>query len=266
MHGGLAGALRAAARSLAYGYAAIGSRGFANLASFRRPAPGGGVIVALVGADGSGKSTLGRTLRRWLSAEIDARAVYFGTGDGPPSPLFWPFKALSRLIAPRIKVKPKGASHGKVSDRPPGPLYSAGFAVWAIAVALDKRAKLRAAHRAASRGFVVVTDRWPQDESPQYSDGPLLTRLPRCPEALRRFEAGIYRSAQQAPPDLVIKLVVGPETIAKREPDMDPRVIGERIARLAELKFSGAPILQIDASRGIDDVARTAKRAVWDLL
>lgn len=118
MHVGAAAALRAALRSASCVFAVVGSRWLGLARPFRHAAPGGGIIVAVVGADGSGKSTLGRELCAWLQKDIDARAVYFGTGDGAPSLFFWPFKALSRLVAKWIKVKPKGASHGAISDRP----------------------------------------------------------------------------------------------------------------------------------------------------
>ena len=147
----------------------------------RRRAPGGGVIIAFAGVDGSGKSTQVAQTRRWLGAEIDVLPLYFGSGDGAPSMLFRPFKAMARVVARAIRIKPQGASHGKISDRPPGPLYSALFAIWAIAVALDKHRKLTAAQRAIARGVVVVTDRYPQNENPQFNDGPLLHRLEWAP-------------------------------------------------------------------------------------
>jgi thymidylate kinase len=232
----------------------------------RRRAPGGGVIIAVVGVDGSGKSTLVAEIQRWLGGEIDVLPCYFGTGDGPPAPLFRPIKAIALRVARHIRVKPRGASHGAISDRPPGPLYSTLFVIWALAVALEKRQKLVSGQRAAARGFVVVSDRYPQNEIADFNDGPLLHRVPQCPDWLRRVEASIYALAGRAAPDLVIKLHVGPETVTRREPDMSPAVIRDRIAKLHDLTFSSARILSIDATRPIGEVHRLAKRAVWDIL
>src|ERR1700730_310029 len=100
-------------------------------------------------------------------------------------------------------------------------LYSALLMVWAAVVAREKRGKLLAAYRGASRGLVVVTGRYPQNEITGFNDGPLPTRLARAPSWLRRWEASACALAQRRPPDLVIKLIVTSETIAKREPDMD---------------------------------------------
>jgi hypothetical protein len=258
--------LRGVGRSARLALSALSRRFIGAPRLSRRRAPGGGVIIAIVGVDGSGKSTLVAEIRRWLGSDIDVLPYYFGTGDGPPSLLFRPFRAMAMLVARRIKVKPKGASHGAISDHPPGPVYSTLFAIWALAVALEKRQKLISAQRAAARGFVVVADRYPQNEISDFNDGPLLHRLPRCPNWLRRFETSVYQLANRAAPDLVIKLRVGPDAVARREPDMNQTVIRERIAKLSDLTFSSARILSIDASQPIDEVHRIAKRAVWEIL
>jgi hypothetical protein len=231
-----------------------------------RRAPGGGHVVAVIGVDGSGKSTVVATIRAWLGQEIDVVPIYFGTGGGRPSLVLWPFKLMVPLITLLLKTKPKGASHGKISDRPPGLLYSVLLTVWATVVAIEKRIKLSAAHRGASRGLVVLTDRYPQNEIPGFNEGPLMSRLTRVPLWLRRFEARAYSLAHRLPPDLVIKLIVTPETAARREPDMDPAVMRTRIAAVPRLAFPGARVVCIDAEQPLTDVIRAVKREIWRLL
>lgn len=265
-YGGVEAAARTFGRCVLFAVGALNKRSFEAPRAPRRRCPGGGLLISFVGVDGSGKSTQVAEVRKWLGAEIDVLTYYFGSGDGEPSLVFRPFKAVARGIAARIRVKPKGASHGKVSDRSPGPLYSTLFAVWALAVALDKRIKLVAAQRAIARGFIVVTDRYPQNENMWFNDGPLLHRLTRVPAWARRLEASIYVMAQRAPPDLVIKLHVGPATVAKREPDMSPEIILQRIEWLKDLKFAGARLESIDATRPLAEVKILAKRAIWDIL
>jgi hypothetical protein len=231
-----------------------------------RRAPGGGCVVAVVGVDGSGKTTAVAAIRAWLGGEIDVVPVYFGTGAGRPSLLLRPLKLMVPLMRHILKTKPKGASHGNVSDRPPGPLYSILMMGWATIVAREKRNKLLAARRGADRGLVVITDRYPQDEIVGFNDGPLLTRLSRVPHWLRRFEAACYALARRLPPDLVIKLDVLTETAARREPDMDPALISERIADLRRLTFAGASVIRVDAEQPLVDVLRAIKREIWRLL
>jgi hypothetical protein len=231
-----------------------------------RRAPGGGCVVALIGIDGSGKTTVTAAIRAWLGSEIDVMPIYFGTGGGRPSLLLRPFKLMLPLLAPVLRNKPRVSSHGKVSAAAPGLLYSALLMVWATVVAREKRIKLLSGHRGASRGLVVVTDRYPQNEINGFNDGPLLTRLAWAPSRLRRWETRAYALAERLPPDLVIKLIVTPETVARREPDMDSTVIAKRIEAIPRLVFSGAHIVSINAEQPLADVIRAVKQEVWRML
>jgi thymidylate kinase len=217
----------------------------------------------MIGVDGSGKSTAVATMRSWLGAEIDTMPIYFGTGDGRPSLLLWPLKLLMPVFSRAVKTKPKGSSHGKVSDRPPGLAYSALLTVWAMVVAHEKRNKLVAARRAANRGLVVLADRYPQDEILGFNDGPLLARLAKVPSWLRRLEAGAYALTRRLPPDLVIKLKVLPETAAKREPQMGIELIRDRVASMERLVFPGARVVSVDAEQPLVDVIGKIKREIW---
>ena len=231
-----------------------------------RRAPGGGRVVAVIGVDGSGKTTVVAAIRAWLKAEVDVMPIYFGTGAGRPSLLLLPFKMMVPAITRFLRTKPRGASHGRISGRAPGPLYSLLMMVWAAAVAAEKQIKLRAAHRGASRGLVVVADRYPQNEDVAYNDGPLLPRLTCAPRWLRRYEARAYALARRLPPDLVLKLKVAPETAARREPDMDPAAIRQRIEGAQRLTFPGARVVCVDAERPLGEVIRSVKREIWNLL
>jgi thymidylate kinase len=266
MDGALEAALRQGFRTAFWAAGALNSRVLHAPRPWSRRAPGGGCIIAVLGVDGSGKSTAVRSLRDWLGTETDVLPIYFGTGDGRPSLMLLPFKLLSRVIAQVVKTRPKGSSHGKVSDNAPGRMYSLLLMIWAAAVAAEKKGKLLKARRAAERGLIVVADRYPQNENPCYSDGPLLHRLAWAPGWLRRFEARTYELAARLPPDLVIKLSVRPETSARREPNMDGAVIRQRIEAARQLQFAGAKIVSIDAEQPLADVLRAIKREVWQTL
>jgi thymidylate kinase len=255
--------LRLLARNAIYAAAQVNCR-FLRLARLPRRSPiGGGVVIAIVGVDGSGKSSVISGLSEWLEQEIDVLPIYFGTGDGRPSFILWPFKQLVPLFARFIREKPRGASHGVISDRNPGPLYSFLFAVWAMAVAIEKRHKIIVSRRAASRGFVVLTDRYPQNQTPEYNDGPLLGRIERAPAWLRRFEVSAYQLAARTPPDVVLKLQVRPETSAGRETTMDPSVIRRRIELLRGLTFEGSRMVVVDAEQPLEDVLKAVRKEVW---
>lgn len=258
--------LRSAGRAVAWLSGGLNKRYLHAPRPWSRRAPGGGCVIALVGVDGSGKSTVTAAVRSWLGAEIDAVPIYFGTGDGRPSLLLLPLKLAVPLFTRLLRRKPRGSSHGQVSGEAPGRVYGALLAVWSTVLALEKRSKLLAAHRGGARGLVVVADRYPQDEDANYNDGPLLPRLARVPRGLRRFEARAYALARTLPPDLVIKLDAPAEILAQREPDMDRGVVRERVEALRRLRFPGAQVVHVDAAQPLPDVIRAAKAAVWNVL
>lgn len=231
-----------------------------------RRAPGGGAVVAIIGVDGSGKSTVVAAIRAWLGSEIDIIPMYFGTGDGRPSLLLHPFKIMVPLVTRLLKTRPKGSSHGTISSHGPGFLYRMLLPIWAIVVAREKQSKLLAARRGANRGLIVLTDRYPQNEILGFNDGPLLVRLSGVPEWLRRFEASAYALAHRLPPDLVIKLQVTPRTAEAREPNMDPSVIRERIEAMQHLNFSARRVVDINAEQPLAEVIRKTKHEIWRLL
>jgi hypothetical protein len=231
-----------------------------------RRAPGGGSVIAIIGVDGSGKSTVVAAVRDWLGSEIDTLPMYFGTGDGRPLLLMRPFKALLPLFSRLLRTRPKGSSHGKISEQRPGLGYQILLAGWAVVVAREKRSKLLAAHRGARRGLVVLTDRYPQNEIIGFNDGPLLHRLPWAPRWLRGIETSAYALARRLAPDLVVKLQVSPETAQAREPTMDPSVIRDRIEAIQHLNFAAHRIVTIDAELPLAEVIRKIKLEVWRLL
>jgi hypothetical protein len=258
--------LRKAGRTVTWLFGGLNKRFLHWPRPWGRLSPGGGCVVAVIGLDGSGKSTIVAAIHDWLSSEADVLPLYFGTGDGRPSLLLRPFKLIARLAARLVRTRPKGASHGKISSSPPTLTYSMLLMIWATVVALEKRIKLLAASRGASRGLIVVADRYPQNEILLFNDGPLLHRLKWAPSWLRRFEAAAYDLAHRLPPDLVIRLEVIPETTAKREPDMDPSVIRERIEAIKRLAFPGAHIVGVDAQQPLAQVIRAVKHEIWRLL
>ena len=231
--------------------------------AYARRVPGGGRVVAVLGVDGCGKSTAVKQLTAWLGGEIDVMPIYFGTGDGRPSLWLLPLKLQLPVVARLIRGKSSEASLGAATDRSRGLLYGILMTGWATMLAIEKRRKLMAARRGASRGLLVATDRYPQNEIPEFNDGPLLPRLRYVPRRLRRFEAGAYALARRLPPDLVIKLEVGTETAARREPDVSRAIIERRIDALRRLAFPSSHVVLIDAERPLAEVTRSIRREVW---
>src|SRR5437762_3425002 len=111
------------------------------------------------------------------------------------------------------------------------------------------------------RGFVVVCDRYPQTQVDGVNDGPLLwrwrTSSSRLKRALARWEDGVYASAASVPPDVVVRLLVTPQTAARRRPGDNPRELEYRTQLVRSLRFDGSRfgVLDVDADVDLDSVA-----------
>jgi hypothetical protein len=233
--------------------------------AFRRTNPTGGLVIAFVGCDGAGKSTVLAEMRRWLGWKLDVYPIYFGSGDGPASwmrqPLRW-----ARMLQkkPRPSQAPPEQRSRVLAPRRPTPAR----AVWALVLAREKAARMAAAQRARQRGLVVACDRYPQSQVLGFNDGPLLAPWLESPRPLlarlARWELSIYRRAQRCPPDLAIKLDVSPEVAVARKPDMALVECARRRAAVASLDWGArCRHVSVDADQPLERVLAEVKRAIW---
>jgi hypothetical protein len=238
-----------------------------------RTLPQGGVTIAVLGADGAGKSTLVGAINRWLSREVHVVTTYGGSGVGSAS---LPRLVMQRLGAVRRMLRgsrreARGAP-GPSRTRPVSaqPLTTAR-AVWVLSLARERVRRALDARRARSLGLVVLSDRIAQSQFPGMNDGPRLTAWLDSPSGWRRWaaarERAAFRLSELVPPDLVIKLHVPPDVALQRKPE-SPREQVERGARLLrDLRWPATTrVVDLDATQPLAQVIVEAKRAVWSAL
>lgn len=220
-----------------------------------RTARRSGLIICILGSDGAGKSTQTRHVRKMLGRKLDVLYLYMGSGDGASSLLRKPLILLSRLA----KIIRRGGG-AKKQTTPGAARFKGGFVercyrlLWAVVLGIERRAKLRRAARARSRGMIVVCDRYPQTNLEGYNDGPLLGPLRQSRfstlRRIARWEWESYDKANDIPPDLVIKLIGDPTILAKRRPEMAPEVIRAKQEGVERLQFpEHSSVAQIAADR-----------------
>lgn len=237
--------------------------------SLRRANPTGGRIIAVLGPDGSGKSTIVKTLDKWLSWKLDVYPVYFGSGDGSASLVRLPLKlvkaALGRSRAAKTGAPEESGALG-LSRR-----VSPARAVWAIVLAWEKRAKLRRAVRARNRGMIVICDRFPQTQVMGYNDGPLLApwreSASRLQKWLADWEYELYERVRACSPDLAIKLDVSSEVAISRKPEISVAESQRKREALQKIRYAATcEELVIDATQPLESVLLQVKTAVWKKL
>lgn len=240
--------------------------------------PQGGLVVAFVGCDGSGKSTLVEATVEWLSWKLDVLPIYFGSGNGPASLLRQPLLLLKSLrratrrhtkgIATSRPWQPAPAEQGRDG---PGRRLRLRDALWDLVVARERRNRLAQARRARNLGMVVICDRFPQCQLLGFNDGPRLSGWQHHPSPILRTvansEMATYRATEWSPPDLVLKLRVAPEVAAQRRPEMARESISRRIEAIESLRFPSATrIVDIDTNHPLEQVLLQVKRAIWECL
>jgi hypothetical protein len=234
-----------------------------------RGGSGGGLLVAVIGADGSGKSTLTRDLREWFAPKFDTLGVYFGSGDGPASWSRLPLKiARDRLGG----AKDERARRNQQADTDAARTPSPAKVLWAVSLAHEKRRKLERVMLARTRGMLVITDRYPQVQFPGSNDGPLLGAWNDSParskRAIARWEARPYELADRCPPDLILRLNVDTGTASGRRPGHGKEFLARRIDIVSRLTFhdSRFGVIELDSSEPFDKVFWAAVEATFGRL
>lgn len=235
-----------------------------------RGGTGGGLLVAFVGCDGSGKSTMVRETRELLAPKLDVYPMYLGSGDGSSSLLRKPMKAVRDLVFGPSRNKDAIARKVAVGDSHPGAM-SVAKAVWAVTLAAEKQRKLRQVMKARTRGMVVICDRWPQTQFPGELDGPRLQHWATgsgWQRMLARYELAPYELARRFPPDLVIRLDVDLDTAASRRTEDGRDYLAHRIGLVRALRFDGSlfGVVEVDAAQPADKVLIEIVRAIWSRL
>ncbi len=241
-----------------------------------RTIPSGGCVVAFIGCDGSGKSTVIHEVQKCLCTKLHPLKIYFGSGDGPSSFLRWPMKIIARRLCRTAKSE-IDRSNGKIPESSKIAHNSKVFQwlksiarwPWALVLAREKQKKMRLAQRARNKGMIVLCDRYPQNQIIGFNDGPLL--VPFCNHRfylikwLARYESKCYDLANSLAPDVVIRLNVSAEKSLERKSDMWLEEVQRRIEAINSFLFpSSTKVVDINADEPLEKVLLQAKLAIWE--
>jgi thymidylate kinase len=233
-----------------------------------------GAVIAFVGSEATGKSTMLAETERCLAGQVEVRTVHAGK---PPRTrlttlpnLFLP--AL-RALVPRqrsTRIDARRIQRGDDDGLRRPPLL---FAVRAVLLAHDRRALLRRAHADADAGAVVLCDRYPSSvtgapDSPQlgrWADAtaghPVLTWLVRA-------ETRLY--AAIPPADVVFHLWAPLDVTLQRNRDRDKTepedLVVLRHRQASAMRFTGSPVHRVDTTRPLDRSLRQVREVVWSVL
>lgn len=231
----------------------------------------GGAIVAVVGPKGTGKSTLSAAVAERLGRHLDVRAMHVGK---PPATVL---SALPRLFVPlaRRLLPHERLSEYETPERRQRNTFSLFHVVRMTLLAHDRRRLLRRAFRHASRGRVVVCDRYPSR-----TDGAIdssrfdAAAVEAAGGGLKRWLMQAERRAYAAMPvpDIVLRLeaplavALGRDATRNKAGGPDPAAVRRRwdLERMAD--FPESRVIAVDTSGSLDETAARAVAAVWEAL
>ncbi|MDF7673289.1 dTMP kinase [Acetobacteraceae bacterium ESL0709] len=210
-----------------------------------------GHLIALVGCDGSGKSTLSHDLVRLLGRNRKTSYGYLGLGSGDLGRRIGKWPVIGKMLEKKLTHKAKKTR--TKGEKIPG--FITACVVFAFSLLRLERFE-RVKH-AVEGGDLVITDRYPQNEVPGHCDGPGLSAAKTNNPLIRllaRIERLFYKKMADFTPDLVIFLKVDAETALQRKPDHDKEALQTKIDIMPNLTFNGAPKKTIDATQPYEKV------------
>ena len=195
-------------------------------------------LIAIVGCDGSGKSTLSSDMRTVLAAERRAEVCYLGLGSGELGNRIkqWP------LIGPALERKlSKKAGQTRSKDKV---IPGLPTALVVFAFSLLRLHRFHRVLRLRRRGVTVITDRYPQIEVPGFYDGPGLSAAragspPGRLGGIDRERQSVRIKWQAIDRTLVIRLNIdADDRLSSRKPD-------HKLGLLAEKGACATPLLSL---------------------
>jgi thymidylate kinase len=209
----------------------------------------GGIVVALIGGDGAGKSTCARELYQWLGRSLQVRWAHLGK---PPK------SAATLLVGAARKV-----------CRALGGLGSAGRhleMLRQVCTARDRYRLYLGAGRTAATGGIAICERFPIEQNYLLA-GPVLDRAPyeehtgRFAGALRRLERRYYDRILE--PDLVLVLRLDPEEAVRRKTTEPAEYVRARARVVWETDWEATRAQVVDADRPLREVLADLKHLIW---
>jgi thymidylate kinase len=225
---------------------------------------GGGLIVAVVGSDGSGKSTALGSIEAWLARDLDVLRAHLGRPPWSRTTYFVRGSLKLGRMAAR-PFRPRTARRDSESGHPPPAPPLTDLARLAC-TARDRRLVYGDVTSAAARGRIVLCDRFPLPGLMEM-DGPQVGRLIESTRAgpIARFA---HRREEQyyapfTPPDLLFVLQIAADVALARKPEDNPERVASRSREILGIDWYDTGAIILDASRPAAEIAAEIKQRIW---
>lgn len=216
-----------------------------------------GLIIAIIGQDGAGKSTVSTDCVKWLRWKLEAERCYLGSGDH--------YRSVEKLLRKKISK-----SRNIVFKL----LY--GYLTVLDDLKLSRRTakKLLRADSYRKKGAIAIFDRYPQTAYPGINDGPKIrTYVGRFsfPSLIGHYfnhlagrEERNLEKALTIQPDIVIKLMLSPEESVRRKPAESLDTVRKKSEIIQNLRFPSSRLFTVDATQPYETELLEIRRIIWN--
>ena len=227
----------------------------------------GGLMIAIVGGDGSGKTTAINGLFEWLSKEFEIKKLHMGKPTWSLTTIL--IRGILR-VGRSLGFYPfvREDSQSTINTLSPSfPGYP--WLIREVCTARDRYRVYKLGRRFATNGGLVLCDRFPISVI-KIMDGPQVERVTRdiktnkLIKLLARLEEKYYK--QILLPDLLITLRVDPEISVQRKTDETADSVRSRAGEIWNVDWSKTPAHLVDASKTKTEVLTDLMSLIWSNL
>ncbi len=212
----------------------------------------GGMVLAVVGCDGSGKSTMVQELTRWLNTHYAVQTYHLGKPRR--SRLNYIMLRFAGVLG-RLSIKVHSARVGILADL--------ANVLSHLSVARDRRRDYSKIRKSVGRGQIAVVDRFPLRGVNMDSMWQIM-RFGESQNALLRWLTARTARCYQAitAPDLLLVLQVSLDVARARRPENSEAYLVSRIEAVDSI-VPAQNVVMLDGEKDLSHVLTEAKTAVW---
>ncbi|CAI3950999.1 Thymidylate kinase (Tmk) (PDB:3LV8) [Commensalibacter communis] len=220
-------------------------------------------LIAFIGCDGSGKSTLSLEITSALSKIRPTQRCYLGQGSGNIGRRIREIKYIGPILD-RV-IEKKATTARKKGNKIPGVLTALVIFLFSCI----RYYNFKNMTKARQNGVLVVTDRYPQTTIYGFYDGPGLSAAHTTNwfiSKLVQWEYKLYDRMASVKPDIIFRLNIDVDTAFARKQDHDYELLKAKVEVTPKLSFRGAYIVDVDATLPYEEVYQIVWNMIKDII
>lgn len=226
----------------------------------------GGKIIAFIGPEASGKSTLSKDISKWLGERFDTVNVHCGK---PPAAVltFIPKNAIKIYVKLKTFFRKKHSNDSQSKKLQDREALNVPRPIVCLIDAYERYKLTCKMKKYADKGTTIVTDRYPSTDYDAI-DGPKIEGSGGLRLLMAKMEKWLYFHSPK--PDLVIKVNVPLEVTLKRNstrPNPEPEsFLRMRYEKVKNVTFANIDLIEICNTGDYNESLNNVKKHVYDTL